>query len=188
MYTLVYYVHDFWWVFCLFFSMEDSPFGPLTQRLVSAFLEENLMTPMDDIITDLGGMSECVFACRYVCVFVRRGWGEHFHHYHVILTLWMCDMNVSWMSAVLCVTIFSSACSEYATAWTLLASVFWLLALCLVTRKHIFQIKVNKSCCSFLCYDTTRRGKVTYKTLPLGKRKVLTKKKKKKKKTPMHLD
>ena len=71
MYTLVYYVHDFWWVFvCLFFSMEDSPFGPLTQRLVSAFLEENLMTPMDDIITDLGGMSECVFAHTYVCVCV----------------------------------------------------------------------------------------------------------------------
>ena len=69
--------------------MEDSPFGPLTQRLVSAFLEENLMTPMDDIITDLGGMSECVFAHTYVCVCVsvRRGWEEHFNHYRVILTL-----------------------------------------------------------------------------------------------------
>ena len=42
-------------IFFFFSSMEDSPFGPLTQRLVSAFLEENLMTPMDDIITDLGG-------------------------------------------------------------------------------------------------------------------------------------
>ncbi|XP_076471124.1 transcriptional adapter 3-B-like isoform X2 [Babylonia areolata] len=35
-------------------SMEDSPIGPLTQRLVSALLEENIMTPMEDIITDFG--------------------------------------------------------------------------------------------------------------------------------------
>ncbi|KAK7099026.1 transcriptional adapter 3-B-like [Littorina saxatilis] len=35
-------------------SMEDSPYGPLTQRIVSALLEENIMTPMDDIITDFG--------------------------------------------------------------------------------------------------------------------------------------
>jgi hypothetical protein len=37
-------------------NMEESPFGPLTQRLVQAFLEENLLTPMEDINTDLGGM------------------------------------------------------------------------------------------------------------------------------------
>lgn len=39
-------------------SMEESPFGPLTQRLVSALLEENLITPMDDIMTDLGENAE----------------------------------------------------------------------------------------------------------------------------------
>lgn len=39
-------------------SMEESPFGPLTQRLVSALLEENLMTPMDEIMTDLGENAE----------------------------------------------------------------------------------------------------------------------------------
>ncbi|KAL8603815.1 hypothetical protein ACOMHN_058550 [Nucella lapillus] len=39
-------------------SLEESPFGPLTQRLISALLEENLMTPMDDIITDLGENAE----------------------------------------------------------------------------------------------------------------------------------
>ena len=27
---------------------ESSPFGPLTQRLVSALIEENIMTPLDD--------------------------------------------------------------------------------------------------------------------------------------------
>ncbi|KAK7491474.1 hypothetical protein BaRGS_00017303 [Batillaria attramentaria] len=39
-------------------SMEESPFGPLTQRLVSALLEENLITPMDDVMTDLGENAE----------------------------------------------------------------------------------------------------------------------------------
>lgn len=46
---------DSWNKIHLCFSMEESPFGPLTQRLVSALLEENLMTPMDDVMTDMGG-------------------------------------------------------------------------------------------------------------------------------------
>ena len=36
-------------------SMDDSPFGPLTQRLVSALIEDNLMTPMDDTMADIAG-------------------------------------------------------------------------------------------------------------------------------------
>lgn len=40
------------------FNVEESPFGPLTQRLVSAFLEENLLTPIDDLVTDLGENAE----------------------------------------------------------------------------------------------------------------------------------
>jgi len=34
------------------YFMDDSPFGPLTQRLVSALIEDNLMTPMDDTMAD----------------------------------------------------------------------------------------------------------------------------------------
>ena len=36
-------------MFCLVDSSDDaSPFGPLTQRLVCALIEENIMTPLDD--------------------------------------------------------------------------------------------------------------------------------------------
>lgn len=35
--------------------MEESPFGPLTQRLVSALIEENIMTPMDDTMNEITG-------------------------------------------------------------------------------------------------------------------------------------
>ena len=36
-----------------FSSIKDEPlFGPLTQRLVSALIEENIMTPMDDDMED----------------------------------------------------------------------------------------------------------------------------------------
>ncbi|KAK3728912.1 hypothetical protein RRG08_051560 [Elysia crispata] len=38
------------------YYMDDSPFGPLTQRLVSALIEDNLMAPMDDAMQD---MAEC---------------------------------------------------------------------------------------------------------------------------------
>ncbi|OWF35458.1 Transcriptional adapter 3-B [Mizuhopecten yessoensis] len=38
-------------------NVDESPFGPLTQRLVSALIEENIMTPMDDAMTELGGES-----------------------------------------------------------------------------------------------------------------------------------
>uniref|UniRef100_A0A0B7AM17 Transcriptional adapter 3-like n=1 Tax=Arion vulgaris TaxID=1028688 RepID=A0A0B7AM17_9EUPU len=38
------------------YFMDDSPFGPLTQRLVSALIEDNLMTPMDDSMADI---AEC---------------------------------------------------------------------------------------------------------------------------------
>ena len=32
---------------------EDTcPFGPLTQRLISALVEENIMTPLEDIIME----------------------------------------------------------------------------------------------------------------------------------------
>ncbi|CAG5123926.1 unnamed protein product [Candidula unifasciata] len=34
------------------YFMDDSPFGPLTQRLVSALIEDNLMTPIDDSMAD----------------------------------------------------------------------------------------------------------------------------------------
>ncbi|XP_005102557.1 transcriptional adapter 3-B [Aplysia californica] len=34
------------------YFLDDSPFGPLTQRLVSALIEDNLMTPMDDAMAD----------------------------------------------------------------------------------------------------------------------------------------
>ncbi|XP_013085123.2 transcriptional adapter 3-A-like [Biomphalaria glabrata] len=34
------------------YFMDDSPFGPLTQRLISALIEDNLMTPIDDSMTD----------------------------------------------------------------------------------------------------------------------------------------
>ncbi|CAL1540898.1 unnamed protein product [Lymnaea stagnalis] len=34
------------------YFMDDSPFGPLTQRLVSALIEDNLMTTMDDAMAD----------------------------------------------------------------------------------------------------------------------------------------
>ena len=38
---------------CMFFRIKDEPlFGPLTQRLVSALIEENIMTPMDDDMDD----------------------------------------------------------------------------------------------------------------------------------------
>ena len=162
---------------CLFFSMEDSPFGPLTQRLVSAFLEENLMTPMDDIITDLGGMSECVFAHTCVCVCLWGGNGGN--TLTTIVSFWHCDMNVSWMSAVLCVTIFSYACSECAPAGNSSSISVLIVCTAFSHKKAHFQ-DLKKSCCPFLCYGTTRRGKVTYKTLNVTKRKVLLKNKRKK--------
>ena len=36
-------------------NMEDSPFGPLTQRLVAALIEENIMTHIDDSMNENGG-------------------------------------------------------------------------------------------------------------------------------------
>ncbi|XP_041365327.1 transcriptional adapter 3-like isoform X2 [Gigantopelta aegis] len=36
-------------------SMEDSPFGPLTQRLVAALIEENIMAHIDDSMNENGG-------------------------------------------------------------------------------------------------------------------------------------
>lgn len=36
-------------------NVEESPFGPLTQRLVSALIEENIMTPMDDTMNEITG-------------------------------------------------------------------------------------------------------------------------------------
>ena len=41
---------------------DESIFGPLTQRLVSALIEENIMTPMDDDMeegTSNNGMCSC---------------------------------------------------------------------------------------------------------------------------------
>ncbi|BFZ03911.1 hypothetical protein BsWGS_06950 [Bradybaena similaris] len=38
------------------YFMDDSPFGPLTQRLVSALIEDNLMAPIEDSMAD---MAEC---------------------------------------------------------------------------------------------------------------------------------
>lgn len=34
-------------------SNDDSPFGPLTQRLVTALIEENMMPPIDDTMADI---------------------------------------------------------------------------------------------------------------------------------------
>ena len=43
------------WIFCYSDLEEKSPFGPLTQRLVSALIEENIMAPLDDgNITEAG--------------------------------------------------------------------------------------------------------------------------------------
>ena len=39
-------------------NIDESPFGPLTQRLVSALIEENIMTSIDDVMTDVNGGSE----------------------------------------------------------------------------------------------------------------------------------
>lgn len=39
-------------------NIDESPFGPLTQRLVSALIEENIMTSIDDAMTDVNGGSE----------------------------------------------------------------------------------------------------------------------------------
>ncbi|KAJ8299188.1 hypothetical protein KUTeg_023248, partial [Tegillarca granosa] len=36
-------------------NVEESPFGPLTQRLVSALIEENIMTSVDDTMEDITG-------------------------------------------------------------------------------------------------------------------------------------
>lgn len=38
----------------LLYSREEDicPFGPLTQRLISALVEENIMTPVEDIISE----------------------------------------------------------------------------------------------------------------------------------------
>lgn len=41
--------------FLIVSNMEESPFGPLTQRLVSALIEENIMTPMDDTMNEITG-------------------------------------------------------------------------------------------------------------------------------------
>ena len=35
---------------------DSSPFGPLTQRLVQALIEENIMTPIDDGISEAGSL------------------------------------------------------------------------------------------------------------------------------------
>jgi transcriptional adapter 3 len=41
---------------------DNSPFGPLTQRLVSALIEENIMTPVDDAsITEITGKGRKLF-------------------------------------------------------------------------------------------------------------------------------
>lgn len=40
------------------YYMDDSPFGPLTQRLVSALIEDNLMTPIDDCMADTAECGE----------------------------------------------------------------------------------------------------------------------------------
>ena len=42
--------------------MDDSPFGPLTQRLVSALIEDNLMAPMDDAMQDMAGETNLMFS------------------------------------------------------------------------------------------------------------------------------
>ncbi|KAK3101407.1 hypothetical protein FSP39_003347 [Pinctada imbricata] len=39
-------------------NVDESPFGPLTQRLVAALIEENIMTPMDDTMTEITGGKE----------------------------------------------------------------------------------------------------------------------------------
>ncbi|KAK3594080.1 hypothetical protein CHS0354_040848 [Potamilus streckersoni] len=41
-------------------NRDESPFGPLTQRLVSALIEENIMTPMDDAMAEIAGGKESV--------------------------------------------------------------------------------------------------------------------------------
>ncbi|ESP04697.1 hypothetical protein LOTGIDRAFT_207498 [Lottia gigantea] len=41
-----------------FSNMEESPFGQLTQRLVSALIEENIMTPIDDSMNEITGGKE----------------------------------------------------------------------------------------------------------------------------------
>ena len=46
---------EIWSISIYFSNVDESPFGPLTQRLVSALIEENIMTPMDETMTDLGG-------------------------------------------------------------------------------------------------------------------------------------
>lgn len=42
----------------IYSNIDESPFGPLTQRLVSALIEENIMTSIDDVMTDVNGGSE----------------------------------------------------------------------------------------------------------------------------------
>ncbi|KAL5007598.1 hypothetical protein ScPMuIL_016404 [Solemya velum] len=39
-------------------NVTSPPFGPLTQRLVSALIEENIMTPMDDTMAEIVGGKE----------------------------------------------------------------------------------------------------------------------------------
>lgn len=39
---------------------DESPFGPLTQRLVSALIEENVMTPLDDEMEDFTPDMDCL--------------------------------------------------------------------------------------------------------------------------------
>ncbi|XP_046367588.1 transcriptional adapter 3-B-like [Haliotis rufescens] len=39
-------------------NLDESPFGHLTQRLVAALIEENIMTPIDDSLADIAGGKE----------------------------------------------------------------------------------------------------------------------------------
>ena len=52
----------------------DSLCGPLTQRLVQALIEENVMSPLDDIMTDAGLATYerhvhylVLLTCQYIC-------------------------------------------------------------------------------------------------------------------------
>ena len=118
----------------------------------------------------------CVCTHMCVCVFVRREWGEHFNHYRVILTLWYeCFLNVS---STVCYNIL--ICMLRMCSCRNSSSISVLIVCTAFSHKKAHFQDLKKSCCPFLCYGTTRRGKVTYKTLNVTKRKVLLKNKRKK--------
>ena len=90
---------DIFTCFVLYFNRdEDScPFGPLTQRLISALVEENIMTPLEDIImestnTKVGGRGK-------ICYYISRS---------VTLLYCACTNGWSWCCIPLCFSLFFS--------------------------------------------------------------------------------